>query len=84
MRLDYNLDNYKQITDDTSSLEKDDIFLLTVQNRKYFDQLNSKPSFITPLQLIQLWNLNDLRMVGVTGTNGKTTVTAAIYSFLLD
>jgi len=84
VRLDYNFDNYKYITDDTSSLEKDDIFLLTVQNRKYFDKLSSKPSFITPLQLIELWDLNDLRMVGVTGTNGKTTVTAAIYSFLLD
>ena len=84
MRLDYNFDNYKYITDDTSSLEKDDIFLLTVQNRKYFDKLSSKPSFITPLQLIELWDLNDLRTVGVTGTNGKTTVTAGIYSFLLD
>ena len=84
MRLDYNLDNYKQITDDTSSLEQDDLFLLTVQNKKYFDQLNNKPPFITPLQLLELWNLNDLKMVGVTGTNGKTTVTAGIYSFLLD
>jgi len=84
VRLDYNFDNYKYITDDTSSLEKDDIFLLTVQNRKYFDKLSSKPSFITPLQLIELWDLNDLRTVGVTGTNGKTTVTAGIYSFLLD
>jgi UDP-N-acetylmuramoyl-L-alanyl-D-glutamate--2,6-diaminopimelate ligase len=84
VRLDYNLDNYKQITDDTSSLEQDDLFLLTVQNRKYFEQLDNKPPFITPLQLLELWNLNDLKMVGVTGTNGKTTVTAGIYSFLLD
>ena len=84
MRLDYNLDNYKQITDDTSSLEQDDLFLLTVQNRKYFEKLDNKPPFITPLQLLELWNLNDLKMVGVTGTNGKTTVTAGIYSFLLD
>ena len=84
MRLDYNLDNYKQITDDTSSLEQDDLFLLTVQNKKYFERLDNKPPFITPLQLLELWNLNDLKMVGVTGTNGKTTVTAGIYSFLLD
>jgi len=84
VRLDYNLDNYKQITDDTSSLEQDDLFLLTVQNRKYFEKLDNKPPFITPLQLLELWNLNDLKMVGVTGTNGKTTVTAGIYSFLLD
>ena len=84
MRLDYNLDNYKQITDDTSSLTQDDMFLLTAQNRKYFEALEIKPSFITPLELIKLWNLDTLKTVGVTGTNGKTTVTAGIYSFLLD
>jgi len=84
VRLDYNLDGYKQITDDTSSLTKDDIFLLTAQNRKYFEQLSTKPPFITPLELIKLWNIEELKAVGVTGTNGKTTVTAGIYSFLLD
>ena len=84
MRLDYNLDNYRYITDDTSSLTKDDIFLLTAQNRKYFEQLSTKPPFITPLELIKLWNIEELKAVGVTGTNGKTTVTAGIYSFLLD
>ncbi len=84
MRLDYNLDNYKQITDDTNSLTKDDIFLLTAQNRKYFEQLDSPPQYITPIELIKNWNLNSLRVIGVTGTNGKTTVTAGIYSFLLD
>ena len=84
MRLDYNLNNHKYITDDTSSLTKDDIFLLTAQNRKYFELLPIKPSFITPFELIELWNISTLKPVGVTGTNGKTTVTAGIYSFLLD
>jgi len=84
VRLDYNLDNYRYITDDTSSLTKDDLFLLTAQNRKYFEKLEIKPHFITPPELIKLWNINSLKAVGVTGTNGKTTVTAGIYSFLLD
>jgi len=84
VRLDYNLNNHKYITDDTSSLTKDDIFLLTAQNRKYFELLPIKPSFITPFELIELWNISTLKPVGVTGTNGKTTVTAGIYSFLLD
>ena len=39
---------------------------------------------MTPTELIEMWNLETLKIVGVTGTNGKTTVTAAIYSFLLD
>ena len=84
MRLDYNLDNYRYITDDTSSLTPDDIFLLTAQNRKYFEKLDRKPPFISPSQLIKIWSIDSLKVVGVTGTNGKTTVTAGIYSFLLD
>jgi len=84
VRLDYNLDNYRYITDDTSSLTPDDIFLLTAQNRKYFEKLDRKPPFISPSQLIKIWSIDSLKVVGVTGTNGKTTVTAGIYSFLLD
>ncbi len=84
MIIEYNLDGYEHLTDDTSVLSSKTQFLLTVQNRKYFEQLEEKPSHITPLELIVKWQLADLKVVGVTGTNGKTTVTAAIYSFLLD
>ncbi len=84
MKLDYNIDNYRYITDDTTALSDETQFLLTVQNRRYFDKLEFQPSYITPIELIEKWNLSSLKVVGVTGTNGKTTVTAAIYSFLLD
>ncbi len=84
MKTDYTLDNYKYITDDTAVIDSETLFLLTVQNKKYFEKLDIKPSFITPRELINKWKLESLRVVGVTGTNGKTTVTAGIYSFLLD
>ena len=84
MKLDYNIENYKYITDDTSAIDKETQFLLTAQNKKYFDKLITPPSFITPKELINRWELLSLKPVGVTGTNGKTTVTAGIYSFLLD
>jgi UDP-N-acetylmuramoyl-L-alanyl-D-glutamate--2,6-diaminopimelate ligase len=84
VKFDYNIDNYKYITDDTTALSEDTQFLLTEQNKKYFDSLDHKPSFITPSDLIKKWTIDKLKVVGVTGTNGKTTVTAAIYSFLLD
>jgi len=84
MRIDYKLDGYSYITDDTSSISEETLFLLTVQNQKYFEKLKIKPSFITPRNLISKWGLTSIKAVGVTGTNGKTTVTAAIYSFLLD
>ena len=72
------------LSDDTSMIDAQTLFLLTAQNRRYFDKLDDKPSFIRPLALLSLWDLEAMKIVGVTGTNGKTTVTAAIYSFLLD
>ncbi|CAA6801985.1 MAG: UDP-N-acetylmuramoylalanyl-D-glutamate--2,6-diaminopimelate ligase (EC [uncultured Sulfurovum sp.] len=84
MTIDYRVDTYKYLSDDTTAINSETKFILTAQNKKYFEALKEKPSYITPYQLIQLWNLESLKVVGVTGTNGKTTVTAAIYSFLLD
>jgi UDP-N-acetylmuramoyl-L-alanyl-D-glutamate--2,6-diaminopimelate ligase len=84
VKLDYDLDGYSYLTDDTLEISEDTQFLLTAQNRKYFKQLKEAPSFITPKDLISKWGLNSVKVVGVTGTNGKTTVTASIYSFLLD
>ncbi len=84
MTIDYNVDNFKYLTDDTTAINSETKFLLTAQNRKYFQNLKEKVTYITPFELIDLWALKALKVVGVTGTNGKTTVTAAIYSFLLD
>ena len=84
LKLDFIKDDYKFITDDTSKLDDQTLFLKTSQNTRYYEQLETKPEIITPQELIAVWKLGDMKVVGVTGTNGKTTVTAAIYSFLLD
>ena len=84
MKIDYTIDGYRYITDNTTQIAEDTQFLLTEQNRKYFEQLATQPPVITPQELIDKWELAGINVVGVTGTNGKTTVTAAIYSFLLD
>ena len=84
MKLDFNHDGYRYITDDTSELDNDTLFLVTSQNKHYFDTLDVKPNVIFPTDLIEVWALSSMKVVGVTGTNGKTTVTAAIYSFLID
>ncbi len=84
MILAYENDGYKYLTDNTSQIDPDTIFLKTTQNSPYFEKLQDKHDFITPEKLIKVWGLDRLKVVGVTGTNGKTTVTAAIYSFLLD
>jgi len=84
LKLDFIKDDYTFITDDTSKLDTKTLFLKTAQNIPYYEKLEVKPKSITPDELIAAWELSDMKVVGVTGTNGKTTVTAAIYSFLLD
>lgn len=84
MKVEFAHQGFTALTDDTKALDAQTLFLVTYQNKPYFDKLSPKPSAITPVELITLWGLDKLDVVGVTGTNGKTTVTAAIYSLLLD
>ncbi|HQR72991.1 MAG TPA: UDP-N-acetylmuramoyl-L-alanyl-D-glutamate--2,6-diaminopimelate ligase [Sulfurovum sp.] len=84
MKLDFQKDGYLFLTDDTSKLDAQTLFLKTSQNTVYYDSLENKPASISIDTLIAFWGLGTMRVVGVTGTNGKTTVTGAIYSFLLD
>jgi len=38
MVLDYNIDGYRLLTDNTADIAIDTLFLLTEQNRVYFDK----------------------------------------------
>jgi len=84
VKLAFNEKGYDFITDDTSKLDDNTLFIKTAQNSPYYEKLDPKPEFIISEELISIWGLEKMKVVGVTGTNGKTTVTAAIYSFLLD
>jgi UDP-N-acetylmuramoyl-L-alanyl-D-glutamate--2,6-diaminopimelate ligase len=84
VKLAFNKKGYGFITDDTSKLDEKTLFIKTAQNSTYYEKMDPKPAFITAEELIAIWRLEKVKVVGVTGTNGKTTVTAAIYSFLLD
>jgi len=84
VKLAFEKEGYRFLTDDTSVLDDQTLFLKTAQNSHYYENLDTKPDFITSKELISIWGLEKMKVVGVTGTNGKTTVTAAIYSFLLD
>lgn len=84
MKIACDLKGFSFITDDTTLLEGDTLFLRTAQNSRYYEAMEKKPESISVEELITAWGLKGLKVVGVTGTNGKTTTTAAIYSFLLD
>jgi len=75
---------YSAISDNTADIAEDVLFIKTAQNSRYFESLDSKPTYITPKELMGIWGLESMKVVGVTGTNGKTTVTATIYSLLID
>ena len=80
----YRADESQNITDNTQELKSTDILLATKQNARYRQELDSKIKTISPHELIESWNLQDMKIIGVTGTNGKTTTTAIIYSLLID
>lgn len=84
MKIEVKNEEYRFITDNSREVDSESAFLITEQNKIYKKSVEEKGGafFLTLTELFSKWELGDIKLIGVTGTNGKTSVTNIIAHIL--
>lgn len=77
--------NDKVYTDNSNEVDENSIFVVSKLNEKYKENAitNGCKEFVNASDMKNYFDMSSIKIIGITGTNGKTTTATTIYKILL-